>query len=172
MEKLNKKLTLTDITRYDDVEVGTLKLAVDGRQKCWKAIWQTNLRVNIQGSHGLTRGVVPMDMHPYRRWMDCPRLKLSQRIRMWMVPLESNKWYDFGVDLYLCDDSEAIVPLSKEGYKQLMGAIRRYDIRELTVEEPQWTVDGDRLCHDQGVAFDADFWNESVTKRNSTIKSK
>lgn len=172
MERLNKKLTLTDITRYDDVEMGTLKLTVDGRQKCWKAIWQTNLRVNIQGLHGLPSGVLPLELRPYRRWMDCPRLKLSQRIRMWLVPLESNKWYDFGVDLYLCDDSEAIVPLSKEGYRQLRGAIWQYDIRELTVEEPRWTVDGDRLCHDQGVSFDADFWKESDAKSISTIKNE
>ncbi len=149
---------LTDITRYDDVEMGRLVLRVDGREKSWKAVWLTNLRCHVKGSNELPRTELPLSIRPTRRYLDCLRLKLSQRIVMWIVPLESTEWTEMGVDLYLCDEGDELAPLPAKAYRQLVAAIKRYGVSELTVEEPRWTVDGDRFCHDAGVDFDEDFW--------------
>lgn len=164
-DQLKKELRLTDITRYDDVEMGRLELTVGEQRRSWKAIWLADLRCTVRGSHRLPVGVLPLSVIPSIRWVDCPRLTLNQRTRMWLVPLESSEWVNFGVDLYLCDEGEKIAPLSKAGYRQLVGAIMRYDISGLSVEPPRWRVRANRLNHDEGVGFDADFWNDSEGNR-------
>lgn len=153
------ELRLTDITRYNDVEMGRLTLSDGKRQKSWKAIWLANLRYRTHGSNEMPRGRLPLSIKPNEKYLDCLRLKLTQRTIMWMLPLESKEWYDIGVDLYLCDEAEALTPLSRAGYQQVVGAVKRYNISELSVEEPKWIVDKDRLCHDEGASFDADFWD-------------
>ncbi|MCH5309195.1 MAG: hypothetical protein J1E58_04970 [Prevotella sp.] len=163
--QLKKELRLTDITRYDDVEMGRLELTVGEQRRSWKAIWLADLRCNVRGSRRLPAGVLQLTILPGTRWVDCPRLSLNQRIKMWIVPLESSEWADFGVDLYLCDDGGKIGPLPKDSYRQLVGAIRKYDISGLSVEPPRWRVRANRLNHDEGVGFDADFWNDSEGNR-------
>lgn len=161
MEQKNmKQLRLTDITRYNDVETGRLTLKVGNKQKSWKAVWLTNLRCNVRGKNLLPRTSLSLSVRANERYLDCLRLKLNQRIEMWIVPLETAQWIDFGVDLYLCDEDDEFIPLPMTAYQQLIDAINRYDIRELTVEEPRCTVDGNRLCQDNGKGFDADFWDD------------
>jgi len=158
INKVNE-LRLTDITRYDDVEMGRLVLRVDGHEKSWKAVWLTNLRCHVKGSDELPRTELPLSIRPTNRYLECLRLKLSQRIVMWIVPLESSEWTEFGVDLYLCDEDDEFTPLPDKAYRQLVAAIKRYGISGLTVEAPSWTVAHDRFCHDEGVDFDEDFWS-------------
>jgi len=161
MEQKNiKQLRLTDITRYNDVETGRLTLKVGNKQKSWKAVWLTNLRFNVRGKNLLPRTTLPLSIRANERYLDCLRLKLNRRMEMWIVPLETDQWIDFGVDLYLCSEDEEFIPLPMTAYQQLIDAINRYGIRELTVDEPRCTVDGNRLCQDNGQGFDADFWDD------------
>ena len=46
MNIINKVFKLFQITRYEDVEEGTLMLMVDDRVKTWKAIWLSNSVAN------------------------------------------------------------------------------------------------------------------------------
>jgi len=159
-ETVNKDLRLTDITHYDDVETGQLVLTVGSRQKNWKAIWLSNLRYGSSGNRSLPRTVLPLYLRVNQHYIECPYLKLNHRTAMWMVPLETSEWTNIGVDLYLCDKQELITPLPDQDYRQLVEAIKRFGISELSVEEPQQVISQNLLNHHEEADFDADFWNE------------
>lgn len=155
------ELRLTDICRWQDVERGWLQLSFGYKRRRWNAIWQTNLRFGCQGANRLPRGTIPMGVKTTDRWIDCPRLKLTLRTVMWVVPLETAKWSDFGVNLYLCADGNALAPLPRQEYLQLVDALKWYGIREISVDEPQRTVDGYLLNTEDETGFDAAFWKHS-----------
>lgn len=159
-ETVNKDLRLTDITRYDDVETGQLVLTVGSRHKSWKAIWLSNLRYRINDGRCLPRTALPLSIRAGQHYIECPCLKLNRLTAMWMVPLETSEWTNIGVDLYLCDKQELITPLPNQDYRQLVEAIKRFGISELSVEEPRQVVSLNLLNHHEEADFDADFWNE------------
>ena len=160
------ELRLTHIIRYADVERGLLVLTDGDKQKSWKATWQTNLRVDINGSRSLPRGTLPLHLTKARApWGICPRLKLNHRIAMWMEPLNAFKWSDFGIDLYLCDENDYRQPLNRADYLIMVQALRHYDIRELIVDEPLAEKTKNKYQH----GFEAEFW-KSENEEDDSIK--
>lgn len=156
------ELRLTDICRWHDVERGWLQLTVGNKRRRWNAIWQTNLRFGSRGDGRiLPRGTLPLAYKATGKWIDCPRLKLNLRTVMWMVPLETARWSDFGVDLYLCAGDDGFAPLPRQDYLQLVNALKWYNIRELSVDNYQRTVDGNLLNTADEMGLDADFWTHS-----------
>jgi len=150
-------LTLTDITRYEDVERGRLVLTAGDRQKSWKATWQTNLRINFTEDRSMPRGGLPLNLRKGKApWPICPLLKLNRLTKMWIEPLNSSRWTDFGVDLYLCDESDYFLPLKRADYMMFVEALRHYNLETLMVEAPRYVKDRSIYKHE----FEDDFWIE------------
>lgn len=137
MDINNKVFKLFEITRYEDVEEGTLMLMVGNRVKTWKAIWLNNLRFNRQGTCHLPSGELPVKYQNYQQWVDCPRISLTLRMYMWIEPLKSTCWDDMGVNLYLCSDDGWPMPLPKKDFMQMTSVLHDLRINTLTVEEPK-----------------------------------
>lgn len=78
---------------------------------------------------------------------------------MWIVPLKTAIWEDFGVDLYLCSEEEELNPLPKEDYLQFVKAVTYYNVTHLMVEPPRQTLQQCFLQHDAGVFQKPDFWD-------------
>ena len=149
------ELRLTHITRYEDVERGQLVLTVGDKKKSWKATWQTDLRTNFNGSRHLPRGTLPLYLNKARApWGTCPRLKPSLRTTMWMEPLNTVNWSDFGVNLYLCDPDDYFQPLCRAEFMLMVLALEHYNIRELIVDEPQVVKPTNQYKH----GFEFEFW--------------
>ena len=149
------ELRLTRIVCYEDVERGLLVLTVGDKKKCWKATWQTNLRININGSQSMPRGTLPLYTNRARApWGTCPRVKLNTRIQMWIEPLDSSTWSDFGVNLYLCADDDYFQPLNRADYILMVLALEHYGVRELIVDEPMKVKSVNKYKH----GFEAVFW--------------
>ena len=158
--KANKnELRLTDITQYEDVEEGQLMLMAAGHTKSWKAIWLTNLHVNINGKHGLPRGVIKIKYSHYHGLVDCPRLCLNQRNFMWIEPLRCNNWIDMGVNLYLSSEKGFPEPLSQRDYNNMVNALLSYHISEITVEPPVVIIENSRFHPDNVMGLE-DFWDK------------
>lgn len=156
--KTNKQeLRLTDITRYDDVEDGTLVLTVGERTKRWKAIWLTDLRLG--SSRNLPRGDLALRYRNYREWIDCPRIRLNHQNFMWIEPLRAANWYDMGVNLYLCTDEGWPHPLPRQDYELMIRVLTECHIKMLTVEPPRHIVDGCRFGQDEQTGM-AGFWED------------
>ena len=149
------ELRLTHITRYEDVERGQLILTVGDKQKCWKATWQTDLHLEVNGSRHLPRGTLPLYLNRARApWGTCPRLKLNHRSSMWLEPLDAANWSDFGVDLYLCEADDYLKPLNKADYVLMVLALEHYNIREIIIDEPKAIKPVNKYQH----GFEAEFW--------------
>ena len=149
------ELRLTHITRYEDVERGQLILTVGDKQKCWKATWQTDLHLEVNGSRHLPRGTLPLYLNRARApWGTCPRLKLNHRSSMWLEPLDAANWSDFGVDLYLCEADDYLKPLNKADYVLMVLALEHYNIREIIIDEPKVIKPVNKYQH----GFEAEFW--------------
>lgn len=149
------KLTLTDITRYEDVERGRLVLTVGDKEKSWKATWQTNLRINFTEDRSMPRGGLPLCLGKGKApWPVCPLLKLNRLTKMWIEPLNSSRWTDFGVDLYLCDENDYLLPLPRADYMMFVEALRHYNLETLLVEAPRYVKDRNIYKHN----FEDDFW--------------
>ena len=149
------ELRLTHITRYEDVERGQLILTVGDKQKCWKATWQTDLHLEVNGSRHLPRGTLPLYLNRARApWGTCPRLKLNHRSSMWLEPLDAANWSDFGVDLYLCEADDYLKPLNKADYVLMVLALEHYNIREIIIDEPKVIKPVNKYQH----SFEAEFW--------------
>ncbi len=152
------ELRLTEITRYEDVEVGRLLLIAGKKNKRWEAIWQTDLRINLKDGHSLPRGIMPLAFRHYNGWVDCPRLKLNHQSFMWMEPLKSSNWIDMGVNLYLCSSRGWPDPLPRIEFVKLINALLDYDIKELTVEPPMAIINDSRFHPDNPMGL-VDFWD-------------
>ena len=159
METKNQELKLTDITRYDDVDMGNLVLSMDGHSKSWKAIWQANLHVNIKGSACIPYGDIPIKYRCYQQWIDCPRLKLNSRYFRWIVPLDSVNWIDMGVNLYLCADEGWPRPLPRRDYEQMCRVLCELKVGVLTVEQPRQTFASSWFHHDIRMGME-NFWDK------------
>ena len=146
---------LCDIMRYLDVETGWLVLTVGDHTKSWKAIWQTNLGRQFSWGRSLPRTQIPIYFRNHDVWVDCPKLALTHKNAMWMMPLKSQLWIDLGVDLYLCEDCEELQPLNKADYQLLVQALKKYGVRHLTVEPATAEVDDCLLHHS---TFEENFW--------------
>jgi hypothetical protein len=155
------ELRLTDITRYHDVEEGKLVLTVGHRVKTWKAIWLNTLLFNVRGNRNLPRGDFIIRYRHYEHWIDCPTIRLSRRVSMRIVPLNSSRWVDMGVDLYLCDNEGWPNPLNSEEYLQLTDALKIYGINQLTVEEATHTISQYRCGSHELLGLEG-FWGNSV----------
>ena len=127
------QLILTDITRYDDVETGHLVLTVGEKSKTWYAVWLTNLHIQWQTVNHLPAGCYPLAIRSNRRWLQCPRFKVTRLISMWIEPFDAECWHDMGVNLYLLAQSEHFQPLGRNDYLQFVEALGKYDIHELTI---------------------------------------
>ena len=136
MDINNKVFKLFEITRYEDVEEGTLMLMVGNRVKTWKTIWLSNLRLNGQGARHLPSGELPIRFQNYQQWVDCPRISLNCRTFMWIEPLKAMCWNDMGVNLYLCSDEGWPMPLSKKEFMLMTSVLCDLRINTLMVEEP------------------------------------
>lgn len=149
------ELRLTHITRYEDVERGLMILTVGDKQKCWKATWQTDLRLVVNGSRHLPRGPLPLYLNRARApWGTCPRLKLNHRSSMWLLPLDAANWSDFGVNLYLCEADDYLKPLNRADYVLMVLALEHYNVREIIVDEPTEVMPMNQYRH----GFEAEFW--------------
>ncbi|MBP5235500.1 MAG: hypothetical protein J6Z20_05900 [Bacteroidales bacterium] len=149
------ELRLTHITRYEDVERGQLILTVGDKRKCWKATWQTDLHLEVNGSRHLPRGTLPLYLNRARApWGTCPRLKLNHRSSMWLEPLDAANWSDFGIDLYLCEADDYLKPLNKADYVLMVLALEHYNIREIIIDEPNVIKPVNKYQH----GFEAEFW--------------
>ncbi len=157
MDINNKVFKLFEITRYEDVEEGTLMLMVGNRVKTWKAIWLSNLRFNRQGACHLPSGELPIRYQNYLQWVDCPRISLTLRIYMWIEPLKSACWDDMGVNLYLCSDEGWPMPLSKKEFMQMTSVLCELRINSLTVEEPKVINDCSRFNEEEKSGMNT-FW--------------
>lgn len=149
-------LKLTDIVRYDDVETGRLRLTVGGVPHSWKAVWLSNLRCNLRGRNSLPYGELQLSLCSNDRWIACPRLRLSSRVCMWLTPLETTKWTNFGVNMYLCDDGDQLSPLSTEDYLRFVDCVRANRVTGISVEAFRQTASGDYLDHEGGEDFGAE----------------
>ena len=129
-----KQLILTDITRYDDVEMGTLELRVGPRIKRWKAIWLTNMLFG--DSRSLPRGTLSLYYRNFNCWIDCPRISINRQTHAWIIPLDSSRWNDMGVNIYLCSGEGWPHPLSVADYKMMLQVMLTLQIGSLTVETP------------------------------------
>ena len=147
---------LKDIVRYDDVETGRLELIVGSVTHCWKVVWLSNLRCNVRGRSCLPYGELPLSIRSNEQWIDCPMLRFNSRICMWLIPLNTSKWTDFGLDMYLCDDGDELAPLSTEDYKQFVECVRSNRVTGISVEPFRQTVSSDYLNHEGGESFDAE----------------
>lgn len=149
------ELRLTHITRYEDVERGQLVLTVGDKQKSWKATWQTDLRIEINGSRNLPRGTLPLYLNRARApWGTCPRLKVNHRSSMWLEPLDASRWSDFGVNLYLCDENDYFLPLNRAEYILMVLALEHYNVREIIIDEPVSIKHVNKYQH----GFEVEFW--------------
>lgn len=158
MNIINKVFKLFQITRYEDVEEGTLMLMVGDRVKTWKAIWLSNLRIGKQGMHHLPSGVLPVRYQNYMQWVDCPRITLTHRTFMWIEPLQAMCWHDMGVNLYLCSDQGWPMPLPNRDFMQMTSVLCEFKINILTVEEPEVINDFSRFNEDEKSGMDQ-FWD-------------
>ena len=153
-----KELRLTNITRYNDVDLGSLVLTADGHMKSWKAIWQTNLHVNVNGASCVPCGNIPIKYKCYHQWIDCPRLRLNHRHFMWIIPLDCYNWVDMGVNLYLCADEGWPQPLPRRDYEQMCRVICELKVGFLTVEQPRKTFASSWFRHDVRMGQE-NFWD-------------
>ncbi len=80
---------------------------------------------------------------------------------MRIVPLNSSRWVDMGVDLYLCDNEGWPNPLNSEEYLQLTDALKIYGINQLTVEEATHTISQYRCGSHELLGLEG-FWGNSV----------
>ena len=149
------ELRLTDITRYEDVERGRLVLTVGERQKSWKATWQTDLHISLTVDRSMPRGDLPLNLRKSRApWPICPKVKLNRLTGMWILPLNTVRWSDFGVNLYLCSENDYLEPLARGDYKLFVDALLHYGVDTLTVEAPQCVKDENAYQH----GFEYEFW--------------
>lgn len=151
-------LLLKDITRYDDVEEGHLELTVDNHQKSYKAVWLTNLRLQINGNNHLPRGNIPIKYKTRQLWIDCPRLRLNSRKFMWIEPLNASTWENMGVNIYLCSDEGWPHPLPRRDFEQLVNVLMEYGIDTLRIEEPQQIIVNNKYRSNDQLSLD-DFWD-------------
>lgn len=149
---------LSDIIRYDDVETGRLKLIVGNRQKTWKATWLSNLNCQTSDGRSLPRKSLQILFKANELWAECPMLRLNPRTKMWIVPLKAANWLDFGVDLYLCAESEELKPLPRKDYLQFVEAVTYFNVTHLAVEQPRQTLQQCFLQHEAGVLQDTNTW--------------
>lgn len=157
--KKKRELRLTDITRYLDVEEGRLLLTVGEYSKSWQAIWLTDLRINVDGGHGLPRKTLPVRYKGYHGWVDCPRICLNRQNSMWIEPLHCSSWINMGVNLYLCGSNGWPEPLSRREYENLVQALLSYGIGEIVVERPKATIEDSRF-HPNNIMGLEDFWDK------------
>ncbi len=134
------KLILTDITRYDDVETGSLVLTVGEKSKRWPAIWLTNLHIQWQSINHLPAGRYPLSISSNNRWLQCPRMKVTRLVSMWIEPLDAECWQDMGVNLYLTDKPESLQPLQRNDFLLFVDALGRFEIKELTITPVVTTI--------------------------------
>lgn len=152
-----KQLSLTDITRYDDVETGTLELCVGPRIKRWKAIWLTKMLFG--DSRNLPRGDLTLCYRNFNRWIDCPRISITRQTHAWIVPLDSSRWNDMGVNIYLCNGEGRTHPLSAADYKQMIQVMQSLQIGCLTVQPPA-NVCNTTFFTEEDKAGTGLFWDE------------
>lgn len=157
MKKMTKDFRLTNVTRYCDVEEGTLRLTIGNRSKSWKAVWQSNIYYGANGMRPMPRGTLEVRYKNHNQWIDCPRLKMNRRNFIWIEPLAAEDWINLGCDLYLMGDEGWPHPLSKKDYEQMTALLKAYDISSLIVESPNRIKVDNRLNHDLFVTFD---WDE------------
>lgn len=86
-------------------------------------------------------------------------LRLNPRTKMWLVPLKAASWVDFGVDLYLCAESEELKPLPRKDYLQFVEAVTYFNVTHLTVEQPRQTLQRCFLQQEIIFAQNAKFWD-------------
>ena len=123
---VNKRLRLTQIVHYDDVETGVLELSNgQGRQKKLFALWASDLRTGAVRQ--LPKGVVLPVQNCVSAWSyDTPLVKVTQTLKMRIEPLVSNSWQDFGMQFY--------VDVDVAEYRNLAAMIQRLDIRWLEID--------------------------------------
>lgn len=156
----NAKLQLTDITSYDDVEEGTLRLTLGDRQKSWKAIWLRNLRYYSNGNNSLPREALPLRFRNHRQWIDCPRLTLRRQKFMWIEPLQVSSWYDMGTNLYLCADAGWPHPLDLDDYERMVSVLVECGIDRLEVDQSLLECSHNRIQR-EGLAGLDDFFDSN-----------
>ena len=149
------KLFLTDITRYDDVETGRLVLTVGEKMKSWYVTWLTNLHIQWKCVNQLPAGCYQVVIRPNRLWRQCPRMKVTRLVGMWIEPFDAECWNDMGVNLYLLDKPEHFRPLGRSDYQQFVDALTKFDITELTVDSHVKTVHGNKFHQES----DEEFWD-------------
>ena len=159
IEAMLKKLRLTNITRYNDVEEGWLVLNVGTRVKSWRAVWLTQLRLNSRGPCNLPRGDFTLRYAHHGEWIDCPKIRLSLKSSMWIEPLQSRTWEEMGASVYLCSGEGWPDSMSISEYKKLTSALQSFGITQLTIDEPQQVVNEYR-CGNQAFMGMEDFWED------------
>ena len=140
IEAMLKKLRLTNITRYNDVEEGWLVLNVGTHVKSWKAVWLTQLRLNSRGPCNLPRGDFTLRYAHHGEWIDCPKIRLTLKSSVWIEPLHSRTWEEMGASVYLCSGEGWPDSMSISEYKKLTSALQSFGITQLTIDEPQQVV--------------------------------
>lgn len=159
IEAMLKKLRLTNITRYNDVEEGWLVLNVGTHVKSWRVVWLTQLRLNSRGPCNLPRGDFTLRYAHHGEWIDCPKIRLTLKTSMWIEPLHSRTWEEMGASVYLCSGEGWPDSMSTSEYKKLTSALQSIGIAQLTIDEPQKVVNEYR-CGNQALMGMEDFWED------------
>lgn len=134
------ELRLTADVRYEDVELGQLVLTSGQHRKAWKAIWQTNMKLNVRQPRPLPRGRLPLRMMANVRWTEGIRVKVTPQAFTWIEPLETTRWMDFGNNIYLYQTVHGgMEPIGREAYQNLAYALVTMGISSIWVTEPDRT---------------------------------
>lgn len=152
---------ITDITHYEDVCEGRLVMCVGEKEKSWRVVWMAYLRLNSLGEKGIPAGAYSLGVKANQRWVCGLQVKIHNRKRLWIEPLISDRWEDFGTDIYLCEDNDSLTPVGRMEYGQLVRALEHFGITELLMEKPQRYLDGNRLRHED---LSVDFWGNQLNE--------
>lgn len=161
-------MRLTNIIHYDDVETGQLELPTADGTLRWNVAWLADLRCIVRGGRFLPEGDFRLVIDAYERWVTCPMLRLTNHTTMWLVPLKTTKWSNFGVNMYMCDGGDVLAPLSDKAYLNFTEAVVRHDITGISVEGSRQTREGNFLNHRGGQDFDV-VLSYGHALRNQTI---
>ena len=156
MNTANRELRLTGITRYKDVETGTLQLTIGTHVKRMEAIWLANLRFGSDGR--LPLGELPLYYRNYRQWLNCPRVSLNHQTFMWIVPLDCDNWVDMGCNLYLCSPDGWPAPLPTREFRLLADMLQQSMLTTIVIEGPQKVMRRYRLNKEEQ-AGNNNFWD-------------
>lgn len=157
IEAMLKQLRLTHITRYNDVEEGRLVLTVGQHTRSWRAVWLSQLRLNACGPRNLPRGDFTLRYSHHGTWIDCPKIRLTQKSSAWIVPLGPLTWEEMTTNVYLCSDEGWPSSISNAEYKQFASALNYYGIDTITIDEPTAVVNG-FLCRAGEIMGLEAFW--------------